>query len=452
MEEKIKSCVLDTNVLLSDPNSIYSCGKSNVVLPLIVIEELDRFKDRQDEVGKNAREIIRKLATLIKENGSETLAKGVSLGEKYGNLQIMSTADLGDVNYSLPKELVERTGDNQIVKFCHMAQAKFGKDSIQLITKDLDLQIKCSALGIQFSDYKQLDIAVDAESLFSGVVTMETSNDLIDEIYEGHVDYVLSETELSTKNIFPNSFVILKGSGKKSLLMRHTEEGKLKKVSDETPSKLKAKNKEQTFALDLLFDPSVKLVTLVGTAGSGKTLLSIAAGLEQTIGKHKRYKNLVVCRPVQPVGKDIGFLPGTMEEKMEPWIAPIKDNLRFLMTEGKRGKNNEDILQYYFDNGIIEVEAMTFIRGRSIANAYMIIDEAQNLNIHELKTILTRAGEGTKIILTGDIEQIDNLYVDSVSNGLAVAVEKFKTQSIGGHVTLTKGERSELATIAAKIL
>jgi PhoH-like ATPase len=281
---------------------------------------------------------------------------------------------------------------------------------------------------------------------------METSNDLIDEIYEGHVDYVLSETELSTKNIFPNSFVILKGSGKKSLLMRHTEEGKLKKVSDETPSKLKAKNKEQTFALDLLFDPSVKLVTLVGTAGSGKTLLSIAAGLEQTIGKHKRYKNLVVCRPVQPVGKDIGFLPGTMEEKMEPWIAPIKDNLRFLMTEGKRGKNNEDILQYYFDNGIIEVEAMTFIRGRSIANAYMIIDEAQNLNIHELKTILTRAGEGTKIILTGDIEQIDNLYVDSVSNGLAVAVEKFKTQSIGGHVTLTKGERSELATIAAKIL
>jgi PhoH-like ATPase len=216
--------------------------------------------------------------------------------------------------------------------------------------------------------------------------------------------------------------------------------------------KLDAKNKEQRFALQLLLDPDVKLVTLAGLAGCGKTLLSIAAGLELVLEK-KKYKSLVVCRPVQPMGKDIGFLPGTIEEKMEPWVAPIKDNLRFLLSaSGKRSRNIEETLNMYFDDGTIEVEAMTFIRGRSISNAFMIIDEAQNLNAHELKTILTRVGEGTKIVLTGDIEQIDNTYVDSLSNGLTVAIEKFKDHEISGHVTLTKGERSELATLAAKIL
>lgn len=1144
MATKTKTYVVDTNVLLSDPNALTSFGKADVVIPLIVLEELDRFKDRQDEVGKNARETIRRLAEIAKDNDSKNLAEGVKLGDNLGVLRIMSTADLGGSDYSLPKELVEKSGDNQIVKFCHLFISKNTEADVSLTTRDLALQLKCSALGIGYENYRKLDVARDAESLYSGAITVVDDTVDFNELHQGLIEYNLSGAD--EEKAYPNSFVTLTNSSRGSALMRFVKAGQpLRKITEETASKLKPKNKEQKFALDLLFDPSVKLVTLVGLAGSGKaqplyskvltpsgwttmgeikagdsvigrngkptkvisihpqgnkeiyrvkfsdgsfadccddhlwnvkteadraakrewrtlslreikafmsknkkrqlsipmvepvnftekatplapyllgallgdgcmsqhcvtytsadieiveklksllpedckiskkagskydyniskrttgkeknkvvealeslglqgsksyekhipdiykyntvdvrlnvlrglmdtdgtvskngfstvfystssklaadvselvnslggkaivrnkqtsytylgekregrpsfavhismpsnivpfslsqkvqkfkprtkyqptryissvefvgieeakcilvdssehlyvtdsyvvthnTLLSIAAGLEQTIGKHKRYKNLVVCRPVQPVGKEIGFLPGptplhtpvltpngwttmgeikagdyviardgskslvketfdkgrkqvleilfedgvkaeccedhpwvvsgvgtkakrkllsakkleeltsdpryktkihrrlfidlpepvqfdnsqllpldsyvlgailgdgcvsqkyatefstadaemadninarlpngaklkhksgcswnfimsenegkarhaknivgaainelglrgttsktkfipeqymfasieariallqglmdtdgyvskdgadvsyattskrlandvkslvmslggfanirhqpkkfdsyivsvsfhnkeikpflltrkanlyksrmfkrrrrivsvertnkfeemkcilidhpehlyvmndyivthnTLEEKMEPWIAPIKDNLRFLMTEGKKGKNNEDILQYYFENGIIEVEAMTFIRGRSIANAFMIIDEAQNLNIHELKTILTRAGEGTKIILTGDIEQIDNLYVDSVSNGLAVAVEKFKNETIAGHVSLVKGERSELATIAAKLL
>jgi PhoH-like ATPase len=214
---------------------------------------------------------------------------------------------------------------------------------------------------------------------------------------------------------------------------------------------LVSRNKEQTLAIDLLLDDSIKLVTLIGKAGSGKTLLSVAAGLNLVLEK-KKYKSLVICRPVVPVGNDLGFLPGTKEEKLEPWIAPIKDNLRHLLFSGRKGKLNEETLQNYFDNGIIEVEAITYLRGRSIADALIIIDEAQNLTAHELKTIITRVGDNTKIILTGDVEQIDNMYIDSVSNGLAIAVEKFKPFTIAGHITLLKGERSALATLAANLL
>ena len=207
-----------------------------------------------------------------------------------------------------------------------------------------------------------------------------------------------------------------------------------------------ARNKEQSFALELLMDPDVEVVSLIGQAGSGKTLLAVAAGLEQVLGDDNEYKKLIVSRPIQPLGKDIGFLPGTLEEKMDPWLMPIKDNLEFLLG------NDRDTVKMYFEKGVIEIEAITYIRGRSITNAFIIIDEAQNLTRHELKTILTRVGEGTKIILTGDIEQIDNIYIDETSNGLTYAVEKFKEHEISGHITLQKGERSKVATLAAKIL
>jgi PhoH-like ATPase len=207
-----------------------------------------------------------------------------------------------------------------------------------------------------------------------------------------------------------------------------------------------ARNKEQSFALELLMDPDVEVVSLIGQAGSGKTLLAVAAGLEQVLGDDNEYKKLIVSRPIQPLGKDIGFLPGTLEEKMDPWLMPIKDNLEFLLG------NDRDTVKMYFEKGVIEIEAITYIRGRSITNAFIIIDEAQNLTRHELKTILTRVGEGTKIILTGDIEQIDNIYIDETSNGLTYAVEKFKEYDISGHITLQKGERSKVATLAAKIL
>ena len=211
---------------------------------------------------------------------------------------------------------------------------------------------------------------------------------------------------------------------------------------------MKPRNKEQAFALDLLMNPDIPVVTLVGKAGSGKTLCAIAAGLEQVVEKSSQtqYKHLIVSRPIQPLGKDLGYLPGTLEEKMNPWLAPIQDNLRFLMG------NDKATLEQYMMQGMIEIEALTYIRGRSISDAFIIIDEAQNLTSHELKTIVTRVGENTKIVLTGDIEQIDNVYVDATSNGLTHAVEKLKKFALTGHVTLIKGERSEVASMAAKYL
>jgi PhoH-like ATPase len=264
---------------------------------------------------------------------------------------------------------------------------------------------------------------------------------------------------LLNEELFPNEFIIFK-NGNSSIITRYLGNNMFKKVSDSVSSfKLQAKNKEQLMALDLLLDPEIKLVTLAGLAGSGKTICALAAGLEQTslnpTSKNsggKQYNSLVCMKPVISVGKEIGWLPGDLKEKMEPWMAPIKDNLRYLISQGKKDKNLEQTLSMYFENGIIEIEAMSFIRGRSIANAFIIIDETQNITHHEIKTILTRVGENTKIVLTGDISQIDNTQLSALNNGLSIIVEKFKEFSIAGHITLQKGERSELATIASNIL
>lgn len=447
-----KTFIVDTNVLLSDSEALFSFGDNNIVLPLIVIEELDRHKDRQDEVGRNARETIRKLSELTKE---KDIKKGIPL-KNGGTLKILSVNDIKEkVHDFLPPELLSRpSGDNLILTLCkEYLQAYGNKEKVILVSRDTLLRIKCDVLGIECEDYKKHQATNSISSLYSGVKTIEGEFD-IDFLYEkGALN--LTPSEYEKYDLLPNQFVVLqnKQDGRTGLARFISKNEPLFLVGDSIKiGKLEAKNKEQKFALQLLLDPDVKLVTLAGLAGCGKTLLSIAAGLDQVLEK-KRYKSLVICRPVQPVGRDIGFLPGTIEEKMEPWIAPIKDNLRFLLSAtGKRSRSVEDILNMYFEDGTIEIEAMTFIRGRSISNAFMIIDEAQNLDVHELKTILTRVGDGTKIVLTGDIEQIDNTYVDSLSNGLTVAIEKFKKHEISGHVTLIKGERSELASLTAKIL
>lgn len=444
-----KTYVLDTNVLLSDPGALFSFAEHDLVLPMIVLEELDRHKDRQDEVGRNARETTRKLSTLTKEN--KDFKVGIPLGNGLGKLRVLSISDFGNVEV-IPAELEGKSGDNKILTVTQayrLQQAADGVDVV-LVTRDVLLRLKATVLGIPCEDYKKMHVAKSASGLYTGVTTFEDLFE-IDEFYkEGKLP--LSKEEEST--LFPNEFVMLKNPVTKTTgLSRYVGPDKgVKKIIDFAPCKIEGRNKEQKFAIDLLMDPEVPLVTVVGSAGTGKTLLAIAAGLHQVIDS-KKYKSLIVCRPIQPLGKDIGFLPGTMEEKMEPWVAPIKDNLRYLISaDGKKSKRGEETLSMLFENGTIEVEAMTFIRGRSIANAYMIIDEAQNLSAHELKTIITRVGEGTKIVLTGDIEQIDNLQVDSVSNGLTIAIEKFKHTALAGHVTLTKGERSALASLAAQIL
>ena len=461
-----KTYVLDTNVLLSDPNSVYSFQEHEVVIPMIVLEEMDRHKGRPDEVGRHAREVSRVLDGM-RETGS--LLNGVPLKEG-GTLRIGQMDAIQGVN--LPG-LDLMKADNMIIAF-----AKCLKNSI-LVSKDINVRIKCDSLGVNCEDYFKMRVADDPKKFYRGVEVIELADELVDTFYhEGELQ--LPEDVKKQHRLYPNQIVVIKsvqdGQTVKSAITKciapHQPLVAINKI--EHAFGLRPRNKEQAFSLDLLFDENIKLLTLVGPSGTGKTLLALAAALEQLRGlgddKYARYDKLIVTRPVQPVGKDIGFLPGTMEEKMEPWIAPVRDNLNALMdsrrarpqkkggrgrggSEGSKSNLSDDTyLHMMQEKGLIEIEAITFIRGRSIPNAFIVIDEAQNLSMHELKTIITRVGDGTKIVLTGDIEQIDNAHVDVFTNGLSFAVERFKEHSIAGHVTLVKGERSELATLASKIL
>jgi PhoH-like ATPase len=312
------------------------------------------------------------------------------------------------------------------------------------------MRVVCDSIGLLSEDYTSEKAVISSDDLYNGFVVIPFDDEVIDRYYAGE-DIIIDDE--ADEILYPNQYIMMisNANEKKSALARFRSPHEPLKniVHKNLPDwKIDARNKEQAFAIDMLMNPEIKVISLVGRAGSGKTLLAIAAGLQQTIGlrsENNHYSRLIVSRPIQPLGKDIGFLPGTMEEKMLPWLMPIQDNLKFLMGD----RTN---LEMYIEKGKIEIEALTYIRGRSISNAFIVIDEAQNLTKHEIKTIITRIGEGTKIILTGDVEQIDNVYVNETSNGLAHAVEKFKDFHISGHMTFRKGERSEVATIASKVL
>tara|TARA_Y100000592_G_scaffold65180_1_gene101410 strand:+ start:552 stop:1877 length:1326 start_codon:yes stop_codon:yes gene_type:complete len=439
-----KTFVLDTNVLLYDAESIFSFEDNNIVIPLIVLEELDQKKNRQDEIGKNCRKSSRYLDEL-RAQGS--LQEGVEI-KSGGILRILSKDQIKDFDDIMLSDMDPEKPDSIIIATAKSLQGASDHPVI-LVTKDINVRVACDVLGVQCEDYLKHRVVSDADTLYSGVKRIDVDQKTVDEFYATRKLEI--PDSFKGYDLYPNQFLVLKDSnaGQQSIISRFKDSNSpLTPLIETKPTwGLIPRNKEQKFALDILFDDSIKLVTLVGKAGTGKTLLAISSALQQTLEPtNKKYKKVVISRPVQPVGKDIGFLPGTLEEKMDPWIAPIKDNLKFLF-------NNDDFtLDMYIENGEIEIEAITFIRGRSIANAIIIIDEAQNLTTHELKTIITRVGEDTKIILTGDIDQIDNTYVDSVSNGLTYAIEKFKEHSIAAHITLLKGERSKLATLGAKIL
>lgn len=446
-----KVYVLDTNVILTDPNAFENFDDNEVVIPFIVIEELERHKTKLDEVGRNAREFSRKIGKYIEEG--HDIRVGIKL-ENRGIVRAVSSNDF-DLQYRKPSEINDDKADNLILSITKELTANTSLNVI-LVTQDTLLRIKAAALGIETQTYQNNRIKITEKSgLYTGHRVIELDKEGIDEIHQmaksgESLDFSLGEEG----EALPNEFITLKDpNSQASCLLRWIEKDKtFRVVKNLTVSKIHAKNREQTFALDLLLDPDVKLVTLSGFAGTGKTIVALAAGLHQVLDE-KTYKSLVVCRPMQPVGKDIGFLPGLKSEKLEPWIAPIKDNLKFLLGGNQKNSKHQEIaLEMLFERGTIEVEAMTYIRGRSIANAFMLIDEAQNLSMHELKTILTRAGEGTKIVLTGDIEQIDAAHLDSMSNGLTIAIEKFKKYDISGHVSLVKGERSALASLAAEVL
>lgn len=457
-----KTYILDTNVLLSDPNCLNNFKDNDLIIPMVVLEELDRHKSRSDEVGRNCREITRILDELTKKG---SLRDGVELPSG-GTLRVLMSPEK---KKSAKKESLDSTiVDNMIINFA----MEFGKsmpEKVFLVSKDINVRVKCSSLGIQAQDYLSLRVSDSFDSLYSGVKVLTAPNEMISSFYQGAE---LNVKDITTDQTYPNQLFVLKSPDANfaSALCRASRDGTLLPLQKfENVFGVKPRNKEQNFSLDLLMNPAIKLVTLTGRAGCGKTLLAIAAGLAQldSIGTQPTYQKLIVSRPIHPVGKDIGFLPGTLAEKMEPWVAPVRDNLEFLLnsTSGKKfgrtrikksedGQNsfNDPYLDLMQQKGLIEIEAITYIRGRSIPNAFIIIDEAQNLTMHELKTIITRAGDNTKIVLTGDLEQIDNVHVDSFTNGLTHAIEKFKEFDISGHVTLLKGERSDLATLASKIL
>ena len=433
-----KIYVLDTSVCMTDANSLTSYSNNDIVIPFKVLEEIDKHKQRQDSVGANARETIRKLDEL-RDKGS--LKDGVRIARGKGVIKVRT----GELQH-LPIGANKEDPDNDIISVALAEQKDNPGKKVTIVSRDINMRIKSDSIGLPSEDYIANQVVKNSGALYSGFKKYLVDEQIVDRFYNNDKIHA----EKSEIKLNPNQLVMLVSNAneKKTALVRFKNYGlSLHKVSEYKNSVwgLKPRNKEQMFALDILLDPNIPIVTLVGKAGCGKTLLAIAAGLDQVLDQ-ERYKKLVVSRPVQPLGKDIGYLPGTMEEKMKPWLMPIQDNLDHLLN-GKK-----DSMSMFFENGTIQIEALTYIRGRSISNAFIIVDEAQNLTIHELKTIITRVGENTKIVLTGDIEQIDSVYLDSTSNGLSYAVEKFKAHDLSGHMTLIKGERSKVATLASRIL
>jgi PhoH-like ATPase len=438
----MKTFILDTNVLLYDPQALSRFEENSIVIPITVIEEIDRFKKDMNETGRNARHISR-LLDQLRKNGS--LTTGIRM-ENGGLLRVEIYEE--QVMKRLPPELRADRGDNRILAVAVDLHERDGKNPVILVSKDTNLRIKADALGLIAEDYES--DKVDIEELYPGYVEMEVDPLVIDRVHgQGY-----SEIDADLQ---PNQYVTLKDqtNPSHSAICRYVSDQHrlvpVRKTGKEGVWSITPRNREQSFALDALLDDSIRLVTLVGKAGTGKTLLAIAAGL-QKVAEESVYNRLLVSRPVFPMGRDLGFLPGDIEEKLTPWMQPIFDNVELLLSGHEGEKRHSKGYKELMAMGILDIEPLTYIRGRSIPNQYMIVDEAQNLTPHEIKTIITRAGEGTKIVLTGDPYQIDNPYVDASSNGLTYVVERFKEQTISGHITMTKGERSELAELAANLL
>ena len=431
-----KTYILDTNVLLHDPESLFSFEDNAIVLPLSVIEELDRIKRRSDEVGRNAREVSRRLDELRMRG---RLSEGVGLANG-GSVRIEINGNQPD---NQPYGIDLNTTDNRILALAY-ALMNHGQTPVILVTKDLNLRIKADVLGLAAEDF--YSDKVDYHKLYSGVTELYLSVEEIDRFYrEGYLDYQASDLQ-------PHQFCILRldESSSKSALGRYFQH-RLHKLTHDGKAVygIKALNKEQKFALDLLLDETIQVVTLVGKAGTGKTIMALAAGLEKVLEGGGRYNRILITRPIVPLGNDLGYLPGDKEDKIRPWMQPIYDNLEYLCNEHIQPNG---CIDYLIANGKIELEALTYIRGRSIPKQFIICDESQNLSPHVIKTILTRVGRGSKIIFTGDPEQIDHPYLDASSNGLSYLVEKIKAEEISGHITLIKGERSGIAELGARLL
>ncbi len=436
----MKNYILDTNVLLHDPNSLLNFQENNVFVPIEVIEEIDRFKRESSELGQHAR-MVSRMMDGFRETGS--LSEGVKLPNG-GRLRIVFKDNNGNGH---GRPAISNTVDSKIVSCALDVQAADKNIHTVLVTKDINLRIKADASGLPAEDY-ETDL-VNISELYTGMTEKAVSPEVMAKFraneeleLDASMRYSPSEYCTLIDEVNPKRTALTKvdPTGKKLLPIIDVREGVWG---------IKPRNREQHFAFDALLDDRIKIVTLMGKAGTGKTLMAMAAGLKRTI-MDREFRRVIVARPTISMGKEIGFLPGTLEEKLNPWMQPIHDALELLsdLNMGNEHRRSGDLMR----SGSIVVEALSFIRGRSIANQFMIIDEAQNLTPLEVKTIITRAGEGTKIILTGDPYQIDNPYVDSASNGFNYIVSRFRPHAIAAHIELQKGERSELAELAANIL
>jgi len=437
----IKTFVLDTNVLVHNPQALFDFEDNRVVIPISVIEELDNLKKLQDERGRSARQVSRILDDL---SSLGRLEQGVPL-EDGGSIKVeLSAAGV------LPEGMAGHKVDNHILRMA-LGLNQQGAE-VRFISKDINARIKANALGLEAEDYDTNKVNID--ELYRGWDEASLPAEAINAFYRDRRSKPEALGLRSTPLV--NSFLLMRSQDNpnQSALGRVSKSGEVMALNyqDADAWGLRALNMEQKFAMELLLDDSINLVTLVGPAGTGKTLLALAAALQRTI-EDKVYRKILVSRPVIPLGKDIGYLPGTKDDKMKNWMQPIFDNLDYLTDNGDEEEESEGgQLQYLMDSNKLALEAVTYIRGRSIPRQFIIVDEAQNLTPHEVKTIVSRAGQGTKMVLTGDPYQIDNPYLDSESNGLAYLVEKFKGQEMFGHVTLHKSERSRLAALAAELL
>jgi PhoH-like ATPase len=437
-----KNFILDTNVLLHDPRSIYGFRDNNVIIPIYVIEEIDQFKRDLSELGRNARQVARYLDAFRSEG---SLKEGVPLPQG-GFLRV------GFAETDLPPPLADgNLMDNRILAVAIDLMKREPDTQAVFITKDTNLRIRADALGLIAEDFDTE--RVEITELYTGFSELLVPRELVDQMYKPG-----AEVEVPGQDkLFPNQCLLLKDETNPS----HTAMGRFNATKGRVVPLLRnikdgiwgvrPRNMEQSFVLDLLLNDDIKLVTVVGKAGTGKTLMAIAAGLNK-VTEENLYQKLLVSRPIFPLGRDIGYLPGSVEEKLNPWMQPIFDNVEFLMNLSRADKKAGRGYHELIDLGLMEIEPLTYIRGRSIPSQFIIVDEAQNLTPHEVKTIVTRVGDHTKIVLTGDPFQIDNPYVDATNNGLVHVVNRFKNEKIAGHITMAKGERSALAELAANLL
>jgi PhoH-like ATPase len=426
---KRKQLILDTSVLLYDKESIHSFPGNDVILPLVVLDELDRFKEKPGLLGESARHVNRYLDGL---RAIGSLQEGVFLEKEDQNIRVLIKT-----NSALPENQLDLDrGDNLIIAAALECRSQHPKNTVKVITKDINLRVKCDALGIEAEDYYRDHVDIDAS--YTGIYNLEVTDTDIDKLYN-------KEKLEIEKEYNENSYVVCKSAAGSSALGVFRE-GRIEILEEHSKSQfteVMPRNKEQRFALHALREPEIALVSLTGLAGSGKTFLSLMSAIEAL--NSGKYARIVVTRSIQPVGRDLGYLPGDVREKMAPWMSPLLDNFRHHFKD-------RVYFEMMIDKGEIEIAPLSYIRGRTFNDSYVIVDEAQNATIHELKTVITRLGENSKVVLMGDTDQIDTAYLDKRSNGLAIVVEKFKSSNLAAHIHLDRGVRSAIATYASKVL